>query len=233
MADTSYIDARYYEAVPPRSISERVAVAARTRIYADFLRVCRPERNDAILDVGVSDVVNDAANMLEQQYPHPEKLTAVGLGRPDAFRKAYPAVDYHQVLANESLAFADKSFAVAMSNAVLEHVGSVDNQRFFVSELCRVARRVFISVPHRYFPVEHHTGIPLLHYWRGSFAPACRLLGKGQWADQHNLILMSRRHLLSLAPAGSRAMAAYTGIKLGWASSNLFLYVESPAHGGA
>ena len=36
-------------------------------------------------------------------------------------------------------------------------------------ELCRVAGRVFISVPNRYFPVEHHTAIPLLHFWDKGF----------------------------------------------------------------
>src|SRR5215469_9369494 len=85
---------------------------------------------------------------------------------------------------NQPLPFADKGFAIATSNAVLEHVGSADHQALFVRELTRVARKVFISVPNRYFPVEYHTAIPFLHFWDASFTLACRALGKTDWADE-------------------------------------------------
>ena len=98
---------------------------------------------------------------------------------------------YRRIEANRPLPFADKAFDIAVSNAVLEHVGSRPHQAAFVRELCRVAKTVFISVPNRYFPVEHHTAIPLLHFWTRSFELACRWLGKAEWADESNLILMS------------------------------------------
>ena len=217
------LDEKYYQAVPPRSLGERLTIAARDRIYEDFIRYCAPTPEDAILDIGVSDVVNDAANMLERSYPHPERITAAGLGSGEDFRAAFPAVAYRRIAPNQPLPFTDKSFAIAASNAVLEHVGSAANQAFFVRETMRVARKVFISVPHRYFPVEHHTAIPLLHFWDASFALACRALGKSEWADQANLILMSRRRLQAVAPAG--AVVAHTGLRLGPLSSNLLLFI--------
>jgi hypothetical protein len=220
-----YVDEKYYQAVAPRSLSERLMVVARDRIYADFLRCCRPSATDTILDVGVSDVVNDAANMLERKYPHPDRVTAAGLGTADDFRKAFPAVTYRQIAPNKPLPFRDKAFAIATSNAVLEHVGSARNQALFVAELARVAEKVFISVPHRYFPVEHHTAIPFLHFGDGSFAAACRWLGKTEWADEANLILMSKQRLRAAVPAGTSASIGYTGIPLGPFSSNLFLFI--------
>jgi hypothetical protein len=136
------------------------------------------------------------------------------------------------------LPFADKAFDIATSNAVLEHVGSVPHQAAFVLELSRVAKRVFISVPNRYFPIEHHTAIPLLHFWTKSFGLACRWLGKADWTDERNLILMSRQHLASLAPqdlapeGSAPVMIGHTGISLGRFSSNLFLYIGgSPGAG--
>jgi SAM-dependent methyltransferase len=221
-----HADEKYYRAVPPRSLGERLTVAARDRIYDDFIRCCAPRADDTILDVGVSDVVNDAANLLERKYPYPARITALGLGDGADFRVAFPAVTYRRIAPNAPLPFADRSFAIATSNAVLEHVGSAANQARFVAELMRVADRIFITVPHRYFPVEHHTAIPLLHYWDASFGAACRLLGKSEWADERNLILMSRRRLRALAPAG--AVIAATGLRLGPMSSNLLLF----AHGG-
>lgn len=220
-------DEQYYEVAPPRSPGERLVIAARDRIYADFLRCCRPSATDTILDVGVSDVVNDGANMMERKYPHQHRITAAGLGDGDAFRAAYPQAAYRRIEANRPLPFADRAFDIAVSNAVLEHVGSRDNQAAFVRELARVAKKAFISVPNRYFPVEHHTAIPLLHFWAGSFALACRALGKSEWADERNLILMSRQRLVALAPEGSAPAIGTTGIGLGPFSSNLYLFIDA------
>jgi hypothetical protein len=227
MDGADHLDGKYYQAVPPRSLGERLTIAARDRIYDDLIRWCRPDADDAILDVGVSDVVNDAANLLERKYPHPGRITALGLGEGTDFRAAFPAVAYRRITANQSLPFADRSFAIATSNAVLEHVGSTANQRRFVAELMRVAQRVFITVPHRYFPIEHHTAIPFAHYSDRTFALACRALGKAEWADAANLILMSKRRLRALAPAG--AVIAHTGLRLGPWSSNLLLFIDQKA----
>jgi hypothetical protein len=223
------MDEKYYQAMRSSSLSERLVIAARNRIYDDFIRCCRPEPHDSILDVGVSDVVNDAANMLERKYPHPDRITALGLGRGDEFRAAFPQVAYTRIEPNQPFPFGDKSFAVAASNAVLEHVGSAAHQAFFVGELMRVATKVFISVPNRYFPVEHHTAIPLLHFWDATFAPACRWLGKSEWADEENLILMTKDRLASLGPAS--AVIDHTGLRLGPFSSNLMLFIDATRPG--
>jgi hypothetical protein len=229
MTAAQYTDEKYYQAAAPRSLGERLMIMARDRIYADFLRCCRPTSTDSILDVGVSDVVNDGANMLERKYPHPERITAAGLGVADDFRNAFPAVTYVRIEANKPLPFADREFDIATSNAVLEHVGSSVSQAAFVAELLRVARRVFISVPHRYFPVEHHTAIPLLHFWDASFAVTCRRFGKAEWAEERNLILMSKHRLRDLAPSGIDVSIGHTGIPLGPFSSNLFLFADRTA----
>lgn len=216
-------DAKYYEAVAPRSATEKLLVAARDRIYADFLREMQPARTDLILDVGVSDVLNDGANVLERKYPYPEQITACGIGDAVEFQVEFPAIRYVRIQPNAPLPFREGEFDIATANAVLEHVGSPENQVFFVSELCRVAKRVFISVPHRYFPVEHHTGLPFVHYSERIFRAACALTGKSEWARPENLILMSRRRLEALAPADRSVRIGYTGLRMGVLSSNLFL----------
>jgi hypothetical protein len=93
--------------------------------------------------------------------------------------------------------------------------------------MLRVAKRIFITVPHRYFPVEHHTGIPLLHYLDASFALACRLVGKSEWSDERNLILMSRTKLVDAWPTTDKPRIGLTGVMLGPFSSNLYAYGEN------
>ncbi len=218
------VDEKYYQAVSSNSVAERLLVTARDRIYRDFMARMRPSPSDRILDVGVSDVVNDGANVLERSYPHRRSITACGLGEGRTFQLAFPDVDYVRIAPNERLPFDDNSFAVATANAVLEHVGSFEQQSEFVRELCRVAQRVFISVPNRFFPVEHHTALPLAHYGDASFKLACRVAGKSDWAEEKNLILMTRKRLWRLAaPIGRSTAVGYTGLLLGPFSSNLYL----------
>jgi|ERR1700722_175171 len=219
-------DAKYYQVAPRNSLAERLVIRARDRIFGDFMRLCGPAKIDTVLDVGVSDVVNDAANLIERKYPWPEQITAVGLGDLAAFRTAYPVVTTLRIDANRPLPVPDGAFSIATSNAVLEHVGSHAAQIAFVRELVRVARKVFITVPNRFFPVEHHTAIPLMHFTDASFAGACAALGKQEWARSDNLILMSKRRLAALAPPHARGSVGYTGIRLGPFSSNLFLFIN-------
>ncbi len=226
MSSTGNIDTKYYQAASQRSLGERLTVLARDRIFDDFVRIAAPRPRDAILDVGVSDVVNDAANVLERRYGHPERITAVGLGDGAAFRAEYPCVTYRRIEANRPLPFPDRAFELAASNAVLEHVGSRQHQIAFVRELVRVSRKVFVTVPNRFFPIEHHTAIPLLHYWDAGFARGCAALGKDEWASEKNLILMSRRSLAALAPPGIPCRIGYTGIALGPFSSNIFMFLD-------
>src|SRR4051812_3895138 len=134
------VDKRYYEVATPGSISERLMIRARDRIYADFLATCLPTPSDTILDVGVSDVLSDGANLLERLYPHRDRIAACGLGEGREFRSAFPEVEYRQIAPGTPLPFPDRSFDIATSNAVLEHVGGIADQRRFVAEIARVAR---------------------------------------------------------------------------------------------
>ena len=229
MSAEELVDKRYYQVARAGTVAERLVVAARDRIYADFVRTAAPTPASSVIDVGVSDVVGEAANVLERKYPHPENITAVGLGAAVAFQAAFPAVRYQQVEPGQPLPFPDRAFDIAASNAVLEHVGSEAGQRVFVSELSRVARLVFISVPHRFFPVEHHTGVPLLHWTDGAFRLACRALGKQEWTREETLIFMTQSRLRSLAEGldpSRRVSIGTTGIPLGPFSSNLYMTIS-------
>jgi hypothetical protein len=218
------VDQKYYQVVPPKSVAERLLIAARDRIFRDFMARMRPAPADRILDVGISDVVNDGANVIERTYPYQHNITACGLGECREFQAAFPDVDYVQIVPNVALPFDDGSFDIATSNAVLEHVGSAEKQALFVNELCRVASRVFISVPNRFFPIEHHTALPVAHYEDTMFRMASRITGKLEWTHEENLILMTRKRLCQLAaPIGKSAAVGYTGLLLGPFSSNLYV----------
>src|ERR1700730_17537739 len=97
MSEPPIVDKKYYEVAASGSVGERLVIAARDRMYADFLRILAPVPSTRLLDVGVSDVVGEAANMLERLYPYPDHITAAGLGEGQHFRAAFPTIRYVQI----------------------------------------------------------------------------------------------------------------------------------------
>lgn len=221
------IDEQYYEEAAPKTLGEKLLVAARNRIYYNMGLHYNWSPSFKILDFGVSDTITDGANFLERLHPYPSSITAVGLGAGTEFRKTYPSVTYQQVLPLQTLPYDNNQFDLATSNAVFEHMGSRDNQIWMLEELSRVAKSIYVTVPNRMFPVEHHTAIPLLHYSKALFKTACKLLHKTYWIDEQNLILVDKKYLRSCSSGLRHMEIGYTGLPLGPFSSNLYLKYDS------
>jgi Methyltransferase domain len=150
-----------------RGLASRVSLASRERKLRLFLELCRPGPETTVVDVGVTDAPfghGSTDNFFEALYPWPERITAVGHTELDRFAVAFPRV--RAVRADgRDLPFADAQFDLGFSNAVVEHVGGGrGGQRQFVAELCRVARRVFVTTPNRWFPLDPHTLLPIVHW---------------------------------------------------------------------
>jgi SAM-dependent methyltransferase len=150
-----------------RRVASRVSMRSRERKLQLFLDLLQPGPETTVVDVGVTDAPFGAGstdNFFEALYPWPEQVTGVGRTELDRFAASFPQV--RAVRADgRDLPFADAEFDLGFSNAVVEHVaGGRDGQRQFVHELCRVARRVFVTTPNRRFPLEVHTLLPFVHW---------------------------------------------------------------------
>jgi Methyltransferase domain len=150
-----------------RRVASQVSLRSRERKLRLFLDLLKPGPETTVIDVGVTDAPfggGSSDNFFEAMYPWPDQITGVGHTELDRFAAAFPRV--RAVRADgRDLPFADGAFDLGFSNAVVEHVaGSRDGQRRFVHELCRVARRVFVTTPNRWFPLEVHTLLPFVHW---------------------------------------------------------------------
>ena len=151
-------------------LAARVSLRSRERKFRLFMEHVRPNAETTIVDVGVADAPFGAAeghaatyNFLEAMYPWRNRITAVSVDELPHFAEAWPEI--RRVRADgRDLPFADGEFDVGFSNAVVEHLGDRESQEAFVRELCRVSKQVFVTTPNRWFPLEVHTLLPIVHW---------------------------------------------------------------------
>jgi SAM-dependent methyltransferase len=177
-------------------VVDAVSLRSRRRKLRLFLDELHPTSASTILDVGVDEIGFGADggqsgcgthNFFEEQYPWRSRITALGLHDGINFSRRHPEIVYVQGDAC-ALPFPDQSFDIVFSNAVIEHVGDADRQRLFVSEALRVGRRVFLTTPNRWFPIEVHTRLPLVHWLpKGASDWAYNVTGRG-WARENHLL---------------------------------------------
>jgi Methyltransferase domain len=213
-----------FNVAAPDSVPVRIAAYQRRRMFERFLSALGVAADESILDVGVtSDQTYEASNYLEAWYPHKSTVTAAGLDDASFLCRQYPGMRF--VRANGlALPFRDQSFDVVHSSAVIEHVGSFARQHAFLEECCRVARRaVFVTTPNRWFPIEFHTVLPLVHWLpKPMFRTLMRRTGRDFFADEANLNLMTGKEVAAAADgvAGFERELSYVSLA-GWPSNIL------------
>ena len=190
-----------YNVAAPDSLSVRLAGFQRQRMYDRFLKETGIAAEDTLLDVGVtSDQTYASSNYIEAWYPHKAKITAAGIEDASFLRQLYPGLTFVRA-DGLALPFSDGSYDIVHSSAVLEHVGDFERQARFIAECARVARKsIFLTTPNRWFPIEFHTVLPLVHWLpKPTFRNLMRRTGRAFFAEESNLNLMTAKELRAAA----------------------------------
>ena len=147
------------------SLKTFFSMRARTRMFNQFMKAIKPLEKDEVLDVGATpDTMLKDSNLFDKLYPYKKHLTVCSI---EDCSELVQKMELKKFVFNEPkkpLPFADKEFDICFCSAVLEHVGSRQDQEFFINECLRVADKIFLTTPYRYFPLEMHTFIPFLHW---------------------------------------------------------------------
>lgn len=213
-----------YNVASGGSLTDRVSTYMRRRMYARFLAAGVAD-DDAILDVGVtSDREQLASNYLEAWHPRKDRITACGIDDASFLEDLYPGLRFVPG-DGKALPFADGSFDWVHASAVLEHVGSAADQARFLAELHRVCRKgIFVTTPNRWFPVEFHTVLPLVHWLpKPWFRALLRRIGHRELALEEHLNLLGRRDLAAVGVQAGLAGWRIDSVSLGGWPSNLLL----------
>jgi hypothetical protein len=192
----------YYQNSINIPYASQIGMHARKKIFDCFMRKMMPTEIDRIIDVGVtSEKTLDSSNFFERFYPFPKNITCVGTEDGSYLEKEYPGLRYQLVFPENPLPFKDNQFEIGFSNAVVEHAGNFQAQKFFISEICRISKRFFIVTPNRWFPFETHTGLPIVHYMpKPMFRKLLRNTKYSFWSSEDNLNLLGLKDFQRLFP---------------------------------
>jgi hypothetical protein len=205
-------------------IYSTISWQVRKKIFDSFMSMAQPTAQTTVLDVGVTSDRRRDSNFFDRLYPYPHRITAIGTEDASFLEQELPGLRFMKT-DGAAIPFPDKSFDLVVSFATIEHVGSRDRQRGFVSELCRLGSAISIATPNRWYPIEFHTVLPFAHWLPPSwFRTICRWLGKEFLAREENLNLLTERETVCLFPAGTTVTVKH--IRLFGLVSNLIFYAR-------
>jgi hypothetical protein len=227
----SHSSIHYRKKALPLGLVRAIRKLQTRRIYERFSTWFPPRPEARVLDLGVSAAEGDRdLHFFECAYPYLDRVVAAGVEPPGEFARLFPSVRYVEVQRKAPLPFEDAEFDVVFSSAVVEHVGTRADQRAFLQEVLRVGQRAFVTTPNRWYPIEFHTMLPLIHYLpTATYRPLLERLGFAFFADEQNLNLLDMETLAELV-CTDRKVRLETLDFLGW-PANLLLMV-GPRSGG-
>lgn len=174
-----------------------------------FLRWLRPTPAMHILNVGASGTSIGLPEQLESFYEHRSQIIGGGISFADVqdYRNSFPGVQA-VVFDGCALPFADKSFDIVYSNAVLEHLPGYEMVRRFAAEVQRVSNGWFITTPNFWYPFDPHYHLPFVQLLpQATQRRLVQRLGKTPYEHLH---LLTAKQLRGLFPAGKVASSRVT-----------------------
>lgn len=123
--------------------------------------------------------------------------------------------------------FDDRSFDVAFSNSVIEHLETLDGQRRMAAEMQRIGRAIWCQTPSFWFPIEPHFHVPgwqwtpqsvrigLLRRFRCGQRGPCPDLEEAA-ALVREVRLMRRAELSELFPGAAIEPERFCGLVKSW-----------------
>jgi hypothetical protein len=152
-----------------------------------------------LLDVGTTPVFDEYNNILLHSFKNRKNITSLSNLECSSLKKNFTKVKFIKGDARR-MKFKDNKFDVVYSSATIEHVGSKLSQIKFIKECLRVSRRdVFITTPNRFYPIEFHTKLPLLHFFPPKiYRKILFFFGFSFFSKEKNLNLLSAQDLINI-----------------------------------
>ena len=176
------------------------------------------------LDIGTtSDDKNASSNIVIKNIKNIDKFKCISdqIVNSDFFHKSLNKSITEEFSENELYEFSSD---LVVSNATIEHVGNTLNQKKMLENVIKLTKKIFvITTPNKFYPIELHTKIPLIHWFPKSiYRKILKFLGLSFYADEKNLNLLSVNELKKMLD-NYKIMYEIKFIKLFFFKSNIII----------
>ena len=111
---------------------------------------------------------------------------------------------------------------LVISSATIEHVGNFENQTTMIRNIIKLSKKYFIiTTPNRYYPIDFHTKLPILHWLpKNLHRRILKLLKIEFFSKEKNLNLLSKNELnIALKKSGANNFKIFDIFLLGFKSN--------------
>ena len=119
---------------------------------------------------------------------------------------------------------------LVISSATIEHVGSYENQIKMLENIIKLTNKYFfITTPNRFFPIDFHTKLPVIHMLpKKIHRKILRLINLNEYAEEENLNLLDENTVNKLINSQQNVSFEIRifKVKLFGLTSNLLIYGE-------
>ena len=219
----------YWKKVPLLdSFFKKKLLENREKILKIFHNKINYNNEMSFLDVGTTSNTEKNHNLILQKISNNKNITCLSNQDCSFLKNQYPNIKNFIIGDGCNNQLKDNTFDIVYSNATIEHVGSHNNQKLFISECVRVAKKsIFITTPNRYFPLDFHTKIPLIHFLpKIIHRKILNLFGHSFFAKEENLNLLSKKDLIDHCEKLKIKNYKIISYKIYHFTSNLILIIQ-------
>ena len=208
-------------------ILKKAILKSRINIFKIFLENVKLDKNSKILDVGTTPILESHENIIFHKYKWKNNITGFSNQDCSLLNKKFKFNKFIRGNAT-NINLKKNSYNISYCSATIEHVGSYRNQKKLISELYRVSKNyVFLTTPHRGFPIDFHTKLPLIHLLPKSIhRKILKIIGLDYLALEKNLNLLFPKDIYQILKTLNIKHYKIVYNKFAFFKSNIILIIK-------
>lgn len=207
---------------------KKMTLDARNKFFEYFKNSTEYNHDKSILDIGTTPSLDEEQNVILTKTINNKNIICISNQDCKILSQKYPHIKEFVIGNAIKMNFQNDTFDIVHTNATIEHVGSYQNQISLIRETLRVSKKhVFIQTPNRFYPVDFHTTLPLIHWLpKNIHRKILKILGLNFYASEENLNLLSEKNLKNMCKELNLKKFKIIRHKLFFLTSNLILVIE-------
>lgn len=208
------------------TFTDKVIVKYRLKMASIITDYLKNEELFDVLDIGTTeDSSYESSNALIKNLKFFKKFKSISDQKVET-SFFFKALNKSIVDNFTDLELKEYQSDVVISNATIEHVGSLENQIKMCENIIKLSKKYFIILtPNRYHPIEFHSKLPLIHWLpKKIHRYILSLLGMTFLSDEKNLNLLSSNDLDFILKKLNQKNYEIKSINFLFFKSNLLLF---------